>query len=112
MNEKVDIYFIAREAKVSPATISRFFNRSELVTEKTRKRILEICDKYDYKPSVVASSMRTKKTKYIGLVVPNLTNPFFFELLRGAEDFASGKDYYCLLYTSPSPRDGLLSRMP
>src|SRR5450830_1241353 len=100
MNEKVDIYFIAKKAKVSPATISRFFNRSELVSEKTRKKILEICDKYDYKPSVVASSMRTKKTKYIGLVVPNLTNPFFFELLRGAEDFASEKDYYLVVFNS------------
>ena len=100
MNEKVDIYFIAKEAKVSPATISRFFNRSELVSEKTRKRILEICDKYDYKPSIVASSMRTNKTKYIGLVVPNLTNPFFFELLRGAEDFASEKDYYLVVFNS------------
>ncbi|MHB1347467.1 MAG: LacI family DNA-binding transcriptional regulator, partial [Candidatus Humimicrobiaceae bacterium] len=40
MNQKVDIYFIANEAKVSPATISRVFNRSELVSEKTRNRIL------------------------------------------------------------------------
>ena len=100
MNEKVDIYFIAKEAKVSPATISRVFNRSELVSEKTCKRILEVCAKYDYKPSVVASSMRTKRTKYIGLVVPNLTNPFFFELLRGAEDFASEKDYYLVVFNS------------
>jgi LacI family transcriptional regulator len=100
MSEKVDIYFIAKEAKVSPATISRVFNRSELVSEKTRIKILGICDKYDYKPSVVASSMRTNRTKYIGFVVPNLTNPFFFELLRGAEDFAGERDYYLVVFNS------------
>lgn len=100
MSEKVDIYFIAKEAKVSPATISRVFNRSELVSEKTRNKILSICDKYNYKPSVIASSMRTNRTKYIGFVVPNLTNPFFFELLRGAEDFAGDRDYYLVVFNS------------
>lgn len=100
MNQKVDIYFIASEAKVSPATISRVFNRSELVSEKTRNRILGICDKYNYKPSVIASSMRTNRTKYIGFVVPNLTNPFFFELLRGVEEFAGNRDYYLVVFNS------------
>ncbi len=100
MNEKIDIYFIAKEAKVSPATISRFFNRSELLSEKTRNKILGICNKYNYRPSVIASSMRTNRTKYIGFVVPNLTNPFFFELLRGAEESAGDRDYYLVVFNS------------
>lgn len=100
MSEKIDIYFIAKEAKVSPATVSRVFNRRELVNEKTRNKILEICAQYNYKPSIVASSMRTNRTKYIGFVVPNMTNPFFYELLKGAEDYASKKDYYLILFNS------------
>ena len=100
MEEKVDIYFISKKAKVSPATVSRVFNRSELVSEKTRKKIQEVCEKYDYKPSIVASSMRTNKTKYIGFVIPNMTNPFFYELLRGAEEYASKKDYYLVVFNS------------
>lgn len=100
MKEKIDIYFISKKARVSPATVSRVFNRSELVNEKTRNKILKICDKYNYKPSVIASSMRTNKTKYIGFVVPNMTNPFFFELLKGAEEYASKEDYYLVIFNS------------
>jgi len=100
MEEKIDIYFISKKAKVSPATVSRVFNRSELVNEKTRNKILKVCEKYNYKPSVIASSMRTNKTKYIGFVVPNMTNPFFFELLKGAEEYASKEDYYLVIFNS------------
>ncbi|MCL4417798.1 MAG: LacI family transcriptional regulator [Actinobacteria bacterium] len=105
MREKIDIYFISRNAKVSPATVSRVFNRTELVSKKTIKRVLDVCKKYDYRPSVVASSMRTKRTKYIGIVLPNMVNPFFFELLKGAEQYAGQKDYYIVLFNSENNYD-------
>lgn len=100
MEEKKDIYFISKKAKVSPATVSRVFNRSELVTEKTKKKVLDVCKKFDYMPSIVASSLRTKRTKYIGFVIPNMVNPFFFELLKGAEQYAGQKDHYIVLFNS------------
>ena len=99
MNEKIDIYFIAQKAKVSPSTVSRVFNRPEVVKKKTREKVQDICKRYNYHPSVVASSMRTNKTKYIGIVLP-LINPFYSELLKGAEKFASQNDYYIVLFNS------------
>jgi len=105
MEEKIDIYFISKKAKVSPATVSRVFNRSELVAEKTKKKVLDICRKYNYQPSIVASSMRTKRTKYLGFVLPNMVNPFFFELLKGAEQCASQQDYYIVLFNSENNYD-------
>ncbi|MGM0366022.1 MAG: LacI family DNA-binding transcriptional regulator [Actinomycetota bacterium] len=100
MDKKVDIYFIARKAKVSPATVSRVFNRAEIVSEQKKKKVLEVCRRYNYQPSHVARSMRTKRTHYIGFVIPNMVNPFFFELLQGADDYAGERDYYLVLFNS------------
>jgi len=100
MDQKVDIYFIAGKAKVSPATVSRVFNRAEIVSEETKRKVLEVCHRYNYQPSNVARSMRTKRTHYIGFVMPNMVNPFFFELLQGADDYAASRDYYLVLFNS------------
>lgn len=98
--EKIDIYFIAKKAKVSAATVSRVFNNEDIVTEKTKNKVLEICRQYNYKPSNAASSMRTKRTHYIGFVIPDMENPFYFEMLEGADDFAASKNYSLVLCNS------------
>jgi len=92
---KANIYIIAREAGVSVATVSRVFNRSSLVKESTRKKVLEVCQKYNYEPSRVASAITTKKTKSVGILVPSLKEPPFIELIGGAE-YILYKNGYCL----------------
>ena len=93
---KVNIYFIAKEAGVSVASISRFFNNKNLVKETTKNRILEVCQKYNYKPSKIASAITTKKTKSIAFVVPSLKEPSFVDLINGAEHEMS-KNGYCMI---------------
>jgi LacI family transcriptional regulator len=97
---KVNIYYIAKEAGVSVATISRFFNNKNLVKESTKTKILEICQKYNYKPSKIASAITTKRTKTIALIVPSLKEPSFVDLINGAELSMSKNSYSMILFNT------------
>ncbi|WP_323985059.1 LacI family DNA-binding transcriptional regulator [Fusibacter ferrireducens] len=89
---------IARMADVSTATVSKVINKKDSkISQKTRDRIFRIIEETGYVPNRVASSMITKKTKSIGLVIPNIANPFFPEVARGAEDKASEAGYSLIL---------------
>lgn len=85
---KPTIYDIARKAGVSTATVSKVFNKSGRISEKTRKRILEISKELNYQPNVLASALTGKKTYTVGLLIPDMVNPFFAELARSVEDRA------------------------
>ena len=74
--KRVSIKDIAREAKVSPATVSRVINNSPLVNEATRKRVQEIINKKHYKPNEIARGLYTKRTKTLGVILPDITNHF------------------------------------
>ena len=93
--KKVTIYKIAKEAGISVTTISRFFNNPAIVRESTRNKISEICKKYDFKPSSVASAITTKKTKTVAILVPSFKEPAFVELMNGVE-YVLSKRGYCL----------------
>lgn len=95
-----NIYFIAREAGVSVATISRFFNDNSLVKKSTSLKILEICKKYNYKPSKVASAITTKKTKSVAFLVPTLKDPSFNGLISGVESVLTSKGYCMILFST------------
>ena len=81
---------VAREAKVSAATVSRVFNGSPLVTEKTSKAVLDVADKMNFNPSRVARRLRvsSQASGIIGVIITDIKNPFFSEVVRGVEDFA------------------------
>ena len=93
----VNIYDIAKKADVSHMTVSRVFNNPELVNKKTREKIIKIADELRYRPSQIARSMRTKKTNYIGLILPDIINPFFPEIVRGVDDYARQNKYNVIL---------------
>ncbi|MCX6383723.1 MAG: LacI family DNA-binding transcriptional regulator [Actinobacteria bacterium] len=97
---KVNIYYIAKEVGVSVATISRFFNNETLVKESTKTKILKVCQKYNYKPSKIASAITTKSTKSIAFIVPSLKDPTFVELISGAELAMSKKGYSMTLFNT------------
>lgn len=82
------IYDIARIAGVSTATVSKVFNKTGNISEKTRRRIMEICEELDYQPNVLASALTGKNTYSLGLLIPDMVNPFFAELARNVEDRA------------------------
>lgn len=79
---------IAKVAGVSLGTVSNVFNGKEFVTEENRNKVLMAAKKIDYRPNEIARSFRTNKSKAIGLVIPDVSNPFYADLARGISDVA------------------------
>lgn len=96
---------IAKMTNVSVATVSRVLNESGYVNEKTKQKVLAVMKELDYKPNTIARSLNNKKTKTIGLIVPDITNPFFPELARAVEDTAQVYGYTVILCNSDEKVD-------
>ncbi|MFC2084792.1 LacI family DNA-binding transcriptional regulator [Bacteroidota bacterium] len=86
---------VAKLAGVSVATVSRVINNTGKVKSATRKRVYKAIKDLDFKPSRVAQRLRLRNgmRKLIGLIVPDIQNPFYVELLRGVEDMCYANDY-------------------
>ena len=84
---------VAKLAGVSVATVSRVLNKNGYVHEDTLKKVERAIEMLDYKPSTVARSLYNKKSRLIGLVVPNIVNPFP-EVARAVEDVAHASGVY------------------
>ena len=100
-----NIYEIAKKLSISHMTVSRAFNKPELVSKKTREKIFQIADDLNYRPSMIARSMRTRKTNYIGLILPDIINPFFPEIVRGVEDYARKNHHNIILVNTDNDYD-------
>lgn len=98
--KEVTIYDIAKEAKVSVATVSRVLNDTAPVKGTTRARIEELISRYNFQPNAMARSLLKKETGIIGVIVPDLTNPFFPEVFAGAEEEAQLSGHTFLLSNS------------
>ncbi|RXT02376.1 LacI family DNA-binding transcriptional regulator [Ammoniphilus sp. CFH 90114] len=83
---KPTITDVAKKAGVSIATVSKVMNNTGKISEATKKRVLEIMKEMEFQPSFVASALKGKSTYTIGLLIPDLANPFFAELARSIED--------------------------
>lgn len=90
---KLTIYTVAQEAGVSIATVSKVINNTGRISEKTRQKVLKTMERLNYHPSTVASALTGKGTKNIGLLVPDVANPFFAEITRSIEDYSNSLDY-------------------
>lgn len=95
--QEVTIYDVAREAKVSMATVSRVVNGNNNVRKETRDRVLAVIDRLHYQPNAVAQGLASKKTTTVGLIVPGFTNLHFAELSQGIDDIATMYKYNILL---------------
>jgi len=91
---------VARRAGVSPATVSRAFSEPGLVRQETLQRVLAVAEELRYRPSRAARSLTTGKTGNIGVVVPDLGNPFFPAILKGAQARAREADHSVFLADS------------
>ncbi len=91
------IYDVAKEAGVSPMTVSRVINGKRGVKPETREKVLKAIEKLGYTPNSLARSFVLQKTHTIGLIISDITNPFFTTLARGVEDTAMGKNYSVIL---------------
>jgi DNA-binding LacI/PurR family transcriptional regulator len=86
MEMKATIYDIAKEAGVSIATVSKVMNGKGRISAETRSAVFAIMERLDFQPSVIASALTGKKTFTLGLLVPDVSNPFFAEIARAIED--------------------------
>lgn len=94
------IYDIARLAGVNPSTVSRALNKPGRVSAKTERRIHDAARELDYRVNPIARALPTGRTNTIGLIVADITNPMFFDIVRGAEHAASLMDYTLVLVES------------
>lgn len=91
---------IARMAGVSLGTVSHVLNETASVREPMRKRVLAAVQAMGYQPSQLARGLRRDKTNMIGMIIPDITNPFFPGVVRGAEDVAFSNGYRLILCNS------------
>jgi len=78
---KITVKDIAKEAGVSTATISRVLNNSGYVSGEVRRRVHEVVKKYNYQPNSIARSLKQNRSRAVGLVVPDMTNPYFMAIV-------------------------------
>ncbi len=93
----VTIKDIAEKAKVSYASVSRALNGKKGVSEETKTRILAIAEKMEYHPNELARGLVKKQTSTLGLLIPDITNPFYPALARGVEEQATRRGYSVFL---------------
>ena len=96
-HEKMDIRTVAKLANVSIATVSRTINRVSTVNPKMAKRVWEAIEKLDYFPNTQARALVSGRSRLLGLIVSEITNPFFPELIQGFEDIAVEHGYEILI---------------
>ncbi|MGP9538625.1 LacI family DNA-binding transcriptional regulator [Brachybacterium sp. AOP43-C2-M15] len=97
---RTTIYSIADSLGVSPSTVSRAFSRPEMVKQSVRERILETAHELGYSPNRAARGLATGRTGVIGMLVPDVENPFFPPLIRAVQDAAREQDAELLLIDS------------
>ena len=87
------IYDVAKACGVAPSTVSRAFSRPGRVNAETAARIRKVAEEIGYRANPLARALPTGKTSLLALVVSDVTNPFYFEIIRGAELAANEADY-------------------
>ena len=88
---------IAKEVGVSKMTVSKVFNDKPYVSNGTREKVLAVAEKLNYKHNLIASSMRSKKTMTLGLIISDSAFSFFPDIIKGIEDCANSNGYALIL---------------
>lgn len=100
--KKATIRDVARKADVSVATISRYLNKKGYVSHATEKRIQSVMENLNYKPNEIARGLARQKTNTIALFIPDISNPFFPQLVQAIEKEAARKGYKIILVPAGS----------
>jgi LacI family transcriptional regulator len=91
---------VAKKAGVSTSTVSHFINKTRFVSDPLKKKIEEVMDELDYYPNLIAGSLRRKKTRTIGFVMPDSSNLLFTELVKKVEDIFNINGYNVIICNS------------
>ncbi|MDY3362154.1 MAG: LacI family DNA-binding transcriptional regulator, partial [Clostridium celatum] len=88
---------VAEEANVSVATVSRVLNGSNNVSIKTKLKVLKVIEEYNYEPNMLGQNLRKSKTKIILVLVPNISNPFYSQIVHGINRTCFKNGYYIMI---------------
>src|SRR5437868_11159653 len=95
-----NIYDVAKRARVSVATVSAVLNDSAFVSANLKARVQSAVAALGYQPNLLARGLAKQRTQTLGMIVPDIANPFFPEVVRGAEDAAHAAGYTLLIASS------------
>ncbi len=96
----VTISDVAKEAKVSVATVSRVINGNNQVRKETAEKVISAIEKLSYEPNLLARNFRKSESKVILIITPNITNPYYSHILSGIGDTASRLGYSALIFNT------------
>jgi len=91
------IYDVAERAGVSIATVSKVLNNTGNISDRTKKKVIKVMQELGYHPNSLAAALTGKKTFTIGVLVPDIANPFFAEVSRALENYARETGYAIIL---------------
>lgn len=94
---KVSIYDVAKKAGVSVVTVSRVINNAPTVRQSSREKVMKAIEELNYQPSAAARSLAKGKTNVIGLIIPNLTDTFFMEVVAQVDNELEKRGYFLAL---------------
>ncbi len=100
MKKKITLKDIARELDVSISTVSKALKNSEEISRDTKEKIQAFAKLYNYKPNNIAISLKNKRTKNIGVIIPDIVHHFFTTVIRGIEQYANAKGYNVIVCVS------------
>ncbi|MGG9963206.1 LacI family DNA-binding transcriptional regulator [Ferruginibacter sp. SUN106] len=96
--DKLTIKTLAKELQLSVSTISKALRDSHEISAETKRKVLALAEQLNYTPNPYASSLRKRKSKTIGVVIPEVVNSFFSQSINGIESVAKAKGYHVLIY--------------
>ncbi|AEE91945.1 Transcriptional regulator, LacI family [Tepidanaerobacter acetatoxydans Re1] len=108
---RVTITEVAKRANVSISTVSRVLNKNYPVSDEVKERVLQAISELNYQPNAVARSLKKQKTNMIGVVVADISNPFFMQIAKGIESVVGPEKYnliFCSTDENPSKEHALL----
>src|SRR6476646_4951102 len=91
---------LAKLAGVSSGTVSNVISGSTNVSERSRRKVLEAIKISNYQPNLIARSLKTNRTRTLGIVIPDITIPFFPKIIRGVECAARERGYFLVVLDS------------
>src|SRR5882724_5477309 len=97
---RITMHQIAHAAGVSLGTVSNVINGNRSVKEKLRERVLQATQSLGYSPNQLSRGLRLNKTNIIGMIIPDIENPFFPSVVRGVEDIAFQHSYRLIIWNT------------
>ena len=105
MKKKITLKDIARELEVSISTVSKALKNSEEISTDTKDKVQAFAKLYNYRPNNIAISLKNKRTRNIGVIIPDIVHHFFTTVFRGIEKYANGRGYNVIICVSDESFD-------